>query len=150
MLGCEDDIAEAGQPRHPSPFARVEFLGIETARQLRYVALEEFLVRAHHGMADDGGELAVKAPVDEQSEPKIPEPLDAFGFVGARGDNCCKEQETRQCQALHVGVQVFCHRCRPESGCRLPKGGPCVRRGTHCPSRDRAYAASSRIGRWMD
>src|SRR5579885_102706 len=101
MLGREHDIAEACQARQHGPIARLELMRVEAAGQLEK-ALDVIFGGAYQGMADGGADLAVQAPVDEEAEAGIPEPLDALVAVGGGGGNQGGAQQGEQGREAHT------------------------------------------------
>jgi len=81
MLGGEHHIAHASQVCECGPVFRVELAGIEGLEQFGKEAVGVVARSADEGMADDDAELAIEAPMDEESEALVAEPVEAVGLV---------------------------------------------------------------------
>ena len=81
VLGREHDVADAGQMRQPSPIQWIELVRVEGFGQLLEEAVRVFRRCADQRVADDHAELAVHAPVDEEAEALIAEPLQPLRLI---------------------------------------------------------------------
>ena len=81
MLGGEHDVADAGQVRESSPIHGMKVIGIEGFGKFPEEAVGVFRGCTDQGMADDHAELTVHAPVDEEAEALIAEPVEALLLV---------------------------------------------------------------------
>src|SRR5207244_13497862 len=106
VLAGDGDVLQAGGLRECDPFRGVECHGIELRRQLLVVA-DRNLAVVHHPLAVP--EHAVDAPMHEQAEARILEPL-------ARG-------EIRRSRPI-AALRMWCRSgLQPHRGCREnPKG----------------------------
>jgi hypothetical protein len=81
MFGRHRDVAHAGAFGHCNPDSRIELRGVERGRQLLVLA-DRRLVIVHHPFAV--AQLAVDAPMDEQSELGILKPSACLQVLGRR------------------------------------------------------------------
>ena len=108
MLGGEDHVAEAGETGEAGKAVGVEAGGIEGLGEIAVEAFNILGAGAYEGVTDDGAELRVDAPVNEQAEALIAEPLQPLraipcldvhgGFGPGRGrlrGGCKSERQTR-------------------------------------------------------
>jgi hypothetical protein len=92
VLGREDDVLHAREPGEGRPVRRVELAGVEATRKFLEEAPRVVLVRARERVADHAAQRAVDAPVDEEPEAEVTEPLEtlrlvAGGLLDLRGDD---------------------------------------------------------------
>ena len=105
VLGGEHDVADAGQVGQPSPVHGMEVIGVEGFGKFAEEAVSVLGRGADQGVADDYAELTVHAPMDEEAEALIAEPVETlllvegayFGVVcgggGLRKNSGCEEEE---------------------------------------------------------
>lgn len=87
VFGGEHDVADTGQFGERSPVFRIEFARIKRRRQLGKEPFHVVVGSACEGVTDDHAQLAIEAPVDEQSEALVAKPLQTFWLIarGGRG-----------------------------------------------------------------
>jgi hypothetical protein len=81
VFGGEHDIANSRNTSQSSPFVGIKAGGIEGFGEFGEEAVCVVGGRSYQRMTDDNAELAVHAPMNEETESLVAKPLNAVGFV---------------------------------------------------------------------